>query len=157
MPGAEATSSDGGNPRPGSGGATPDVGPDAPDGPRRAGVPSRLTAALLFAGTVLGGALGAGIGWGLVDVGCRGDCALPLAVGILVGGATGAAGVGVVAVLVLRAMNEWRLPHAAVRGRPESFPLIQRASQPGAEPRRGEPGAPGATEEPRRDGPPPSP
>ncbi len=105
--------------------------PGAPPGgisePRRPGVPSRLTAALLFTGTVLGGLLGAGIGWGLVDVGCRGDCTLPLVIGIVVGGAVGAGGVGVVAVLVLRAMNEWRLPHAAARGRPEAFPLIERA------------------------------
>ncbi len=93
----------------------------------RPGVPSRLTAALLFAATVLGGVLGAGIGWGLVDVGCRGDCTLALAAGTVIGGAAGAAGVGVVAVLVLRAMNEWRLPHAAARGRPEAFPLLERS------------------------------
>ncbi len=61
--------------------------PGAPPGgisePRRPGVPSRLTAVLLFTGTVLGGLLGAGIGWGLVDVGCRGDCTLPLVIGIV--------------------------------------------------------------------------
>ena len=48
------------------------------------------------------------IGYGLVDVGCTGNCNTSKVVGTLAGALTGAIGVGIVAVLVLRAMAEWK-------------------------------------------------
>ncbi len=76
----------------------------------------------------MAGACGTLIGYGVVDVQCgRGarppaalqgadlaeeaeppDCALPVGLGMVGGGFLGAGGVAVVAVLVLRAMGEWR-------------------------------------------------
>lgn len=72
-----------------------------------AGLPSRGAYVLAFLSVVLAGAFGGIIGYGLVDVGCTGNCAVTDAVGLLVGALIGAGGVGVVAVLVLRAMAEW--------------------------------------------------
>lgn len=61
---------------------------------------------LAFALILLGGTLGALVGFGVGDVmGRTTDWA---AVGAFLGGLTGAIGVGVVANLTLRAMNEWR-------------------------------------------------
>src|SRR5262249_1649195 len=48
------------------------------------------------------------IGYGLVDVGCSGDCGLAVIAGLAVGAISAAVGVGIVAVLVLRAMAEWQ-------------------------------------------------
>jgi hypothetical protein len=72
------------------------------------GVPSRGAYVLVFLSVVFAGAFGGIIGYGLVDVGCDGDCGLAVIVGLLVGALIGAGGVGVVAVLVLRAMAEWQ-------------------------------------------------
>jgi hypothetical protein len=69
---------------------------------------SRLALVGAFLAVVVGGLSGAAIGFGLVGIDCQGDCATPKGVGALVGGTIGAAGVAVVAVLVLRAMAEWR-------------------------------------------------
>ena len=81
--------------------------PDAFDtgpGPRRGAF------LLAYAGVILGGLLGAALGYGITDVGCRGDCGSSTAVGAIVGAIIGAVGTGVVAVLTLRAMAEWRRP-----------------------------------------------
>jgi len=74
------------------------------------GPPRPSTAALVaaFAAIVVGGLAGAVIGAGLVGVGCHGSCGTAKGAGTVVGGALGAIGVGIVAVLVLRAMSEWR-------------------------------------------------
>jgi hypothetical protein len=72
------------------------------------GLPSRGAYALAFLSVVVAGAFGGIIGYGLVDIGCTGDCGLAVVVGLVVGGLIGAIGVGVVAVLVLRAMAEWQ-------------------------------------------------
>lgn len=61
---------------------------------------------LAFAGILLGGLLGGMIGWGVADLLAEGS--LWPAVGALAGGTFGAVGVGVVAGLTLRAMNEWK-------------------------------------------------
>ena len=87
-------------------------------------LPSRLARALAFAAIVVGGLCGGLIGWSVTDIQCGGggraskaaevrdaperDCAGWAAGGGLVGSVMGAGGVGVVAVLVLRAMGEWR-------------------------------------------------
>jgi len=72
--------------------------------------PPRGAFLLAYAGVVLTGLLGAVIGYGVSDVGCTGDCGTATAVGAIVGAIIGAVGSGVVAVLVLRAVAEWRRP-----------------------------------------------
>lgn len=56
----------------------------------------------------IGGLAGGLIGYALVDVQCDGNCAVPLGLGILIGSIASAGGTAVVAVLVLRALGEWR-------------------------------------------------
>ncbi len=75
---------------------------------RPTALPSVRARVLAFCSIVLAGISGALIGWGIVDVECRGNCAVPEGIGMLTGGVITAAGVAVVAVLVLRAMGEWR-------------------------------------------------
>ena len=72
--------------------------------------PSRSAFLLAYAGVVIAGLFGAVIGYGWSDIGCRRDCSTDLAIGTIVGAIIGAVGTGVVAVLVLRAMAEWRRP-----------------------------------------------
>ncbi len=69
-------------------------------------LPSRWAFLLAFAGVVLAGILGAIIGYGIADVSSQSDVAH--VIGAFVGAVIGAGGVGIVAVLVLRAMAEWR-------------------------------------------------
>jgi hypothetical protein len=91
-------------------------GSNAPDGSDGSGdgslvpggLPSRGAYVLAFLSVVFAGAFGGIIGYGLVDIGCDGDCGLAVFGGLVVGGLIGAVGVGVVAVLVLRAMAEWQ-------------------------------------------------
>ena len=73
---------------------------------------------LAFAAILVAGASGALIGWAIVRVQCHGACTLPKGLGAVVGGGVAAAGVAVVAVLVLRAMGEWRTIKES-RERPE--------------------------------------
>jgi uncharacterized membrane protein YccC len=68
-------------------------------------LPSRTAFLLSFGAVVLAGLFGGIIGYGVADVGSDSDTARFL--GILIGSIIAAAGVGVVAVLVLRAMAEW--------------------------------------------------
>jgi hypothetical protein len=77
------------------------------DEPLPPGTPSRGAYLLAFAAVVVSGLLGATIGYGLVDVSCGGSCGAAIALGALVGAATAAGGVAVIATLVLRAMAEW--------------------------------------------------
>ena len=91
---------DGANGANGAGGAGDSLVP--------AGLPSRGAYILAFLAVVLAGALGGIIGYGLVDVGCSGDCGLAVVAGLAVGAISAAVGVGIVAVLVLRAMAEWQ-------------------------------------------------
>ena len=69
-------------------------------------LPSRGAFLLAFGGVVLAGILGGIIGYGIADVSSQSD--LSHLVGVFVGSIIGAGGVGIVAVLVLRAMAEWR-------------------------------------------------
>ena len=73
-----------------------------------AGLPSRGAYVLAFLSLVLAGAFGGIIGYGLVDLGCSGDCGPAVVAGLVVGALAAAIGVGIVAVLVLRAMAEWQ-------------------------------------------------
>lgn len=61
---------------------------------------------LAFVGIIVGGLLGGLIGWGVADL-LAGGSVWP-ALGGLIGGVSGAVGVGIIAGLTLRAMNEWR-------------------------------------------------
>ena len=61
-----------------------------------------------FASIVLAGLAGGLIGYSLVELQCDGDCGLPLGLGILAGAIVAAGGMAIVAVLVMRALGEWR-------------------------------------------------
>ena len=82
------------------------AGPEFDTGPG----PSKAAFFVAYIGVVLGGLLGAAIGYGFVDAACHGDCTLEKVIGAVVTGAGAAVGVGVVAVLALRAMAEWKRP-----------------------------------------------
>jgi hypothetical protein len=69
-------------------------------------LPSRAAFLLAFGAVVLAGILGGIIGFGIADVSSQSD--LSHLIGVFVGSIIGAGGVGIVAVLVLRAMSEWR-------------------------------------------------
>jgi hypothetical protein len=71
-------------------------------------LPSPAARAGAFVAILLAGLAGGVIGYTLVKLQCDGDCALPEGIGILVGAVATAAGMSIVAVLVLRALGEWR-------------------------------------------------
>lgn len=62
---------------------------------------------MAFAAILVGGLCGALIGSSFVALQCERGCDTNRGVGAIVGGLMAAAGVAVVAVLVLRAMGEW--------------------------------------------------
>ena len=61
-----------------------------------------------FVSILLAGAAGGFIGYALVSLQCDGDCGLPEGIGLLTGAVVAAIGMAVVAVLVMRALGEWR-------------------------------------------------
>lgn len=69
------------------------------------------------AAVIIAGAAGGLIGWSVVDLQCRTDCATTAALLGLGGAVIAAVGVAVVAVLTLRAMSEWRAIEARDRAR----------------------------------------
>ena len=69
--------------------------------------PTRPVRALAFLSIVIAGLCGGLIGFAFTDLQCDDGCATLAAFGGLVGALIGAGGVAVVAVLVLRAMDEW--------------------------------------------------
>jgi hypothetical protein len=71
-------------------------------------LPSRGARILAFVSICLAGLAGSLVGFALVDVQCDGECAVPEGIGLLTGGTFAAVGTAVVAVLVLRAVGEWR-------------------------------------------------
>jgi hypothetical protein len=84
----------------------PGPAPDDPDAHPYAAGRGVLIGA--FVAIVVAGLSGAAIGYGLVGVGCTGDCSTVSGVGALLGGLLAAGGVAIVAVLLLRSMAEWR-------------------------------------------------
>ena len=74
---------------------------------RLSALPSVRARWLAFLAILVAGLCGAVIGWSFVDISCTGDCDTAAGAGGVVGGIVAASGVAVVAVLVLRAMNEW--------------------------------------------------
>src|SRR5437899_6816622 len=71
-------------------------------------LPSVGARALAFVAIVVAGVCGGLIGYAIVHVQCHRGCATPEGLGALGGAALAAGGVAIVAVLVLRAMGEWR-------------------------------------------------
>lgn len=61
-----------------------------------------------FVSILIAGAAGGFIGYSLIELQCDGDCGLPIGIGLLVGALTAAIGMAIVAVLVMRALGEWR-------------------------------------------------
>ena len=71
-------------------------------------LPSPRARVIAFVGVLIAGAAGAAIGYSIVDLQCAGECSVGTGIGLLLGAATGAIGMSVVSVLVLRAVGEWR-------------------------------------------------
>ncbi len=80
----------------------------APDDRPLSALPSVGVRIGAFAAVCLAGLAGAMIGYSLVALQCDGDCSLLKGVGLLIGALIAAAGMAVVAVLVMRAIGEWR-------------------------------------------------
>lgn len=88
-------------------GTTEHTTPPTPERPLSA-LPSVGVRVAAFASIVLAGLAGGLIGYSLVDLQCDGDCGLPKGLGILAGAIVSAGGMAIVAVLVMRALGEWR-------------------------------------------------
>ena len=71
-------------------------------------LPSAGARALAFAAILVAGVCGGLIDASLVNIQCTGNCATPSGLAAILGAAVCAGGVALVAVLVLRAMGEWR-------------------------------------------------
>jgi vacuolar-type H+-ATPase subunit I/STV1 len=71
-------------------------------------LPSPLARAIAFASILVGGLAGAVIGFALVDIQYSGEADWPRGLGIVLGATVAAGGTAIVAVLVLRALGEWR-------------------------------------------------
>ncbi len=82
------------------------VDPASPE--ERSALPPKGARWLAFAAIVLGGLCGGLIGFAYIDLQCEGNCSLWTGLGALIGAVAGAVGLAVVAVLTLRAMEEWR-------------------------------------------------
>lgn len=80
----------------------------APTPAELSALPSTTARVLAFVAICVGGLAGALIGYALVDLQCSGNCDLAKGVGVLVGAILSAGGAAIVAVLVLRALGEWR-------------------------------------------------
>ncbi len=78
-------------------------------------LPSPAARAAAFTSILLAGLAGGLIGHTLVRLQCDGDCAVAKGVGVYSGAVFGATGMSVVAVLVLRAVGEWRQMQAHER------------------------------------------
>ena len=71
-------------------------------------LPSPAARAAAFVAILLGGLAGGLIGYTLVELQCTGECAWQRGLGALIGAVLAAGGMSIVAVLVLRAVGEWR-------------------------------------------------
>jgi hypothetical protein len=71
-------------------------------------LPSVGVRIVAFAAICLSGLAGAMIGYSLVSLQCEGDCGVWEGLGLLIGALSAAGGMAVVAVLVMRAIGEWR-------------------------------------------------
>ncbi len=87
---------------------SPDPDVTAPEERPLSALPSVGVRIAAFLAICLSGLAGAIIGYALVDLQCDGDCGVPMGLGILTGSLLGAGGMAIVAVLVMRALGEWR-------------------------------------------------
>jgi vacuolar-type H+-ATPase subunit I/STV1 len=71
-------------------------------------LPSPLARILAFVSILVGGVAGALIGYALVDIQAENASDVALGIGLLVGAIVTAGGTAIVAILVLRAIGEWR-------------------------------------------------
>lgn len=83
--------------------------PREPDGGLASSLPSTGARALAFASILVAGLSGGLIGYSVVDLQCTSGCGTKAGLGAVAGALIAAGGVAVVAVLVLRAMAEWRV------------------------------------------------
>ncbi|MFN3217077.1 MAG: hypothetical protein ACE367_11330 [Acidimicrobiales bacterium] len=72
-----------------------------------AATPSTPVRALAFGSIVIAGLCGGLIGYAFTDLQCDDGCTAAAGISGVIGAIIGAAGVAIVAVLVLRAMDEW--------------------------------------------------
>lgn len=79
-----------------------------PDDRPLSALPSPGARVAAFVAILVAGLAGGLIGYSLVRLQCDGNCALPMGVGAFVGAVIAAGGMSIVAVLVLRAIGEWR-------------------------------------------------
>lgn len=87
----------------------PDRRPPAPTPGVASSLPSTTARVLAFLAILVGGLCGGLIGYAVTDLQCTSGCGgAEAGIGALVGALVAAGGVAVVAVLVLRAMAEWR-------------------------------------------------
>jgi hypothetical protein len=82
------------------------MAPEHPPAPPLTALPPVQARVLAFLAILVAGVLGGLIGWGIVDL--QGGGSTASGIGAVVGALVAAGGVAVVAVLVLRAMGEWR-------------------------------------------------
>jgi hypothetical protein len=81
--------------------------PNETDGPLSA-LPSVGVRIAAFVAICLSGLAGALIGSSLVSLQCEGNCGVWEGLGLLIGAIIAAGGMAIVAVLVMRAIGEWR-------------------------------------------------
>lgn len=94
--------------------------PDPDDEYAPSALPSTGVRILAFTSILVAGLCGGLIGYAIVDLQCEGDCTVPSGLAGLAGAVIFAVGVGVVAVLAMRAMTEWRvIQHDRERDRDE--------------------------------------
>ena len=86
----------------------PETPKDLPTSSGPSALPSRRARFLAFAAIFVAGACGGLIGYAIVDVQCKKNCTTPAGLSAFTGAVLAAGGVAIVAVLVLRAMGEWR-------------------------------------------------
>ena len=82
--------------------------PDDIDDRPLSALPSPAARVAAFVAIILGGLAGGLIGYSLVRVQCDGECAVERGLGALTGAGLAAIGMSVVAILVLRAVGEWK-------------------------------------------------
>ena len=90
-----------------------------------AAAPSAPARGLAFGSIIVGGVCGALIGFAFTDLQCDDGCTAWAGLSGVVGAIVGAIGVAIVAVLVLRAMDEWE---SVKDERPEDHPARRRPS-----------------------------
>ena len=71
-------------------------------------LPSVLARIVAYIAILVAGLAGGLIGFSLIDLQCHGSCDLQNSAGLIFGSVVSASGMGIVAVLVLRAVGEWR-------------------------------------------------